>query len=648
MGKELGVDREASVMPHRAVKRFRELAKIAVDLAIWTLAGVAAFALRVPSRWGALAPLAGWYLLTGIPIQVSLIVTARLHRQYWRRTTVEDVYRLAIAVGAGSSVMFAIGLVWFLQGLPFPRTVPVIQGVLALLGMVGVRLWIRTREASRPGSGGVTLGESKRVLLVGAGEAGTHIGWEIRRRRSSGLHVIGFLDDNPAKARLSIAGTRVLGRIEDLPEVARQHRIDLVFITMPAAGGRVTRRVAELASAANVECRILPGITQVLSGDVTLAGVRPIEFEDLLRRPPFEHRVPVSYVRGRSILVTGAGGSIGSELVRQTALLEPDHLILFGHGEGALHKIDQELRVLVPELRTTVVIGDVRDRSKAEHVFRRFEPAIVFHAAAHKHLPYMEADPDEAILNNVGGTRNLAQASLMTGVDRFVNVSTDKAVRPSSILGATKSLAESVVRMAASRATGTQTFVSVRFGNVLGSSGSVVEGFQEQIRRGGPLTVTDPEMTRYFMTIPEASRLVIEAGGFEENGAVYVLNMGTPVRIVDLAKDMIHLAGFEDDGMDIIFTGRRPGEKLHESLFDDDERFAATSDPGILVARDQSVFDESTDIEIDRLIAAAERRDWPDMDRLLRRLLPRFRPDRPISDDVVNGQPLLSVIEELR
>ena len=630
------------------VERSRAITKIAIDVGIWSCAGLAAFLLRVPGRWTALAPLAGWYVLTGIPIKVALVVTAGLHRQVWRRTTVEDVYRLAIVVAAGSSAMFAIGLMWFARGLPFPRTVPIIEGALALLGLAGLRLWARTRETGRLGRRAkVAAGEPKRVLLVGAGEAGTHIGWEIRRRPTSGLQVMGFLDDDPAKARLSIAGTRVLGRIDELPEVVRQYRIDQVFITMPMADGRSTRRVAELARAANVQCRILPGITQVLSGDVTLDSVRPIQFEDLLRRTPFEARLPISYVRGRSILITGAGGSIGSELVRQTALLKPEHLVLFGHGESSLYKIDRELRVLAPDLRTTVVIGDVRDLAKTEYVLREFEPSIVFHAAAHKHVPFMEAHPDEAVLNNVEGTRNVARASLITGVERFVNVSTDKAVKPSSILGATKYLAELIVRMASEQAADGQAFVSVRFGNVLGSRGSVVEGFQEQIKRGGPLTVTHPEMTRYFMTIPEASRLVIEAGGFGHNGAVYVLNMGTPVRIVDLANDMIHLAGVENDGIDIVYTGRRPGEKLHESLFDDDEGFEATSDPGILVARDGLAFDEMTTVEIDRLVEAAVERDWSEMDRSLRALLPGFRFEGAIVDGTMSDRSVASLIEEL-
>ena len=622
--------------------------KVAIDLAVWTLAGIFAFQLRAPSRWIELAPVIGWYALASALLKFSLILKFQLPRQVWRHVTVEDVRRLALVVAMGSAAMFVVGLAWHEAGIPVPRTVPIIEGALALLGMAGVRISARMWEARKERVRAPALGGTlRRVLLVGAGDAGTHIGWEIRRRPASGLLAVGFLDDNPAKAQLSVAGTRVLGRIEDLPRMVRAHRIDEVFITMPSAGGRETRRIAELARSANIECRILPGITQVLSGSVTLAGVRPVQVEDLLRREPIELDLPASYITGRTILVTGAGGSIGSELVRQTALLDPAHIILFGHGETALHRIHQELIFSVPERRTTIVIGDVRDRVKIDYVMRKFQPSVVFHAAAHKHVPLMEGDPDEAVLNNVGGTRNLASAALQARVERFVNVSTDKAVRPNSMLGATKSLAEMVVRSIAGEAHVGQSFVSVRFGNVLGSRGSVVEEFQEQIKRGGPLRITDPEMSRYFMTIREASQLVIQAGGLGGNGAVYVLNMGTPVRIVDLARDMIHLAGLDDDEIQVVFTGRRPGEKLHEELFGDEEHLEATGYSGMSVAHHEPSVDEWARTNIDQLMSAAERRDWTDLDHYLGILLPGFRPVAAVPSIIPEGVLTLPALEEL-
>jgi FlaA1/EpsC-like NDP-sugar epimerase len=619
--------------------------KFASDLAVWTLAAVIAFQLRVPNRWIEFVHLIAWYALVGVLVKVPLIVGFGLYRQVWRRVTVEDLYRLALVVAIGSAVMFAAGLIRYEGGSPFPRTVPVIEGLIALLAMVGVRLGARFRKSrrGRPRHSAVR-DTARRVLLAGAGEAGTDVGWEIRRRPECGFTVVGFLDDDPRKAQLSIAGKKVLGRIEDLPRVVADHEIENVFITLPSAGGRITRQIVELARLADVECRILPGITQVLSGDTNLAGIRVVQVEDLLRRKPIELDLPVSYIKDRTVLVTGAGGSIGSELVRQAALFEPANVILFGHGENALHQLHQELQVSMPNLRATIVIGDVRDRAKIDYVMRKFEPSVVFHAAAHKHVPLMEEDPDEAVLNNVGGTRNLAEAALGWGVDRLVNVSTDKAVRPVSILGATKCLAELVVRMAAEQARLGQSFVSVRFGNVLGSRGSVVRVFEDQIRRGGPVTVTDPEMTRYFMTIPEASRLVIQAGAMGQNGAVCVLNMGTPVRIVDLARDMIRLAGADEDEIEVVFTSRRAGEKPHEELFADGEELRPTRSEHIVIASPGSPIAERTRVEVDRLIGAAEHRDWLELRRLLRALVPGFGSvqtpptagaDRPIASSQV-------------
>jgi len=619
--------------------------KFASDLALWTLAAVIAFQLRVPNRWIEFVHLIAWYALVGVLVKVPLIVGFGLYRQVWRRVMVEDICRVALVVAIGSAVMLAAGLILHEGGYPFPRTVPVIEGLTALLAMVGVRLGARFLESRRARPRHSTVRDTaRRVLLAGAGEAGSDVGWEIRRRPGCGFTLVGFLDDDPRKAQLSIAGKKVLGRIEDLPRVVADYEIENVFITLPSTGGRITRQIVELARLADVECRILPGITQVLSGDTNLAGIRIVQVEDLLRRKPIELDLPATYIKDRTVLVTGAGGSIGSELVRQAARCEPSHVILFGHGENALHQLDHELRVSTPNLRATLVIGDVRDRTKVDHVMRTFEPSVVFHTAAHKHVHLMESHPDEAVLNNVGGTRNLAEAAVQHGVDRFVNVSSDKAVRPSSTLGATKYLTELVIRMIAADAPPGKSFVSVRFGNVLGSRGSVVRTFEEQIRRGGPVTVTHPEMTRYFMTIPEASRLVIQAGAMGENGAMYVLNMGTPVRIVDLARDMIRLAGADEDEIEVVFTSRGAGEKLHEELFTDGEKLRPTRSEHIVVASPGSPIAEGTRVEVDRLIGAAERRDWLELKRLLWALVPGFGSvqtpptagaDRPIASSQV-------------
>jgi FlaA1/EpsC-like NDP-sugar epimerase len=612
--------------------RARLRVKIAADLAVWSVAGLVAFLFIALDGWNdASWTIVGVYTLIGLPIELGCILGFRLHRRTWRRFGFDDLPQLELAVITGTAVLFLLGLVaYYLFEVPLPRSAALIQGALALLAMGALRGAVRWRKERRwRRQMGPSSARAQRVLLVGAGDAGTRIAHEIRRSPRSGMQAVGFLDDNPAHAPLEIAGLRVLGRIDDLAEVVTDYEVEQVLITMPSAGGRATRRVVELARQVDVPCRILPGITQVLFGEVTLAGVRSVQVEDLLRREPVDLELASSYVRGRSVLVTGAGGSIGSELVRQVALLEPARVILFGHGENSLYDIGKELATTLPGLKAIPVIGDVRDRAKIDHVMYEYEPTVVFHAAAHKHVPMLEADPDEAVLNNVGGTKNLAEAALLAGVERFVNVSTDKAVRPVSVLGATKFLAERVVGKVAEDADAGQSFVSVRFGNVLGSRGSVVPMFQEQIRRGGPITVTDPEMTRYFMTIPEASRLVIQAGSLQENGALYVLDMGTPVRIVDLARDMIRLAGADEDDIEIVFTGRRAGEKLHEELFTDAEQLRATTVDQIVVARRGPGLDADAGQRIDDLLAAAEKRDWEVLQRCLGDLIPGFHPESP-------------------
>lgn len=605
-----------------------------MDLAVWTAAAVMAFALRVPNKWTDVSSLP-LYVLAGIPLKLGLIIGFGLHRQVWRHVTVEDVERIVAAVATGSLLMLLAGSVWQAQGADFPRTVPLIEGMLALLAMTGIRvltrLWAEGRwQQVAPDA----RGKPVRVLLVGAGSAGTLIGREIRRDPAARRKLVGFLDDDPAKAPLTIAGSHVLGAVEDLPSVAHDHMIDEVLITMPATAGKTTRRVVELARTAGVDCRILPGITQVLSGDAQLAGVRRVEVDDLLRREPVELELPSSYIVGHTVLVTGAGGSIGSELIREVGRLQPGKLVLFGHGENTLHAVQQELVTSLPELNFRVVVGDIRDRAKVAYVMAKYQPEVVFHAAAHKHVSMMEGDPDEAVLNNVAGTRNLAEAALIAGVKRFVNVSTDKAVHPASMLGVTKSIAERVVRTVAAGVGPDQVFASVRFGNVLGSRGSVVPIFQEQIRRGGPLTVTDRDAARYFMTIPEACRLVIQAGGLGENGATYILNMGTPVRIVDLARDMINLAGADDDEIQIVITGLQHGEKLHEELFSDEEKLDATTVEQILVARHEPSVDEDAHV-IDLLITAAERRDWEDIYRCTKTLVPGYVAGDPVGSGLV-------------
>jgi FlaA1/EpsC-like NDP-sugar epimerase len=588
---------------------------------VWTLVAPLAFLLRLTSPSDAVLVMLV-YTIVGVPLKGVLEHVFQLHRERWRSVTVVDLQALATAVAIGTAVLFAGGLVVHSLG-GFPRTIPLIEGVLAFVAMGGVRLARRllAEHSSVPNDAGRG---PKNVLLIGAGDAGTRVSRELRRHPRLGLRPMGFLDDDEGKAHLRVGGLPVLGRIEDLPRVVAGADVDEVLITIPSASGRQTRRIVELASSAGVRCRILPGVLEILNGDVDVSHIREVQVQDLLRREPIElDRASMSgYLTDQVVLVTGGGGSIGSEIVRQIAAFEPRKVLLLGRGENSLHAMAQELRRESPDLDFLTIVGSVCDAEKVDEIFATHRPEVVFHAAAHKHVPMMEFDRDEAVLNNVGGTRTLAQAALVSGVRRFVNISSDKAVNPVSMVGITKQIAEQAVRRVSQQADPDQAFVSVRFGNVLGSRGSVVPVFQEQVRLGGPITITDPEMKRYFMTIPEASQLVIQAGSLGENGAVYVLDMGTQVRIVDLARDLVRLSGSDEEDIDLVFTGLRPGEKLEEELFTAEEQVVATRYDQIMVTRPQPPITNDFWLTIDALLACAQKREWIGMDDLLGALLP--------------------------
>jgi FlaA1/EpsC-like NDP-sugar epimerase len=452
---------------------------------------------------------------------------------------------------------------------------------------------------------------------------------EMQRHPASALEPVAFLDDDKGRQRRRYLGLGVVGGIDVLPRAVKRLRVDEVLIAMPSADGNVVRRVVDLARSVDVRFRVLPGVYEILAGGVGLSQIRDLKVEDLLRREPIEMDTAevAEYLEGRVVLVTGAGGSIGSELVRQIAPFEPEQVILLGRGENPLFEFQQELATTRPELARRVVIGNVCDRAKMEDVFRRFRPDVVFHTAAHKHVPLMQLDPDEAVLNNIGGTMTLAETALAFDVERFVNISTDKAVSPVSMMGATKRIAEYVVQSISHRARSDQAFLSVRFGNVLGSRGSVVPLFQEQIRNGGPVTLTHPEMTRYLMTIPEASQLVVQAAAMAQNGSVHVLDMGEPVRMVDLANDLIQLSGYRPGkDIEIVYTGVRPGEKLHEELFAGSERAAPTKHEKILVARTPEPRDGELMALVAELLRAAAIRDDERMFAALTQILPGFQP----------------------
>ncbi|MCX6992983.1 MAG: nucleoside-diphosphate sugar epimerase/dehydratase, partial [Kiritimatiellaeota bacterium] len=482
---------------------------------------------------------------------------------------------------------------------------------------------------------------SKAVLIVGAGDAGAVIAREMLSSRHINIEPAGFVDDDPNKQKKSIHGIPVLGTRQDIPRLVKQYDVEEVVIAIPTAPGNVIREIRTLCEAAGVPSRTMPGMYEILSGQISVSQLRNVDIEDLLRREPIciNAQDVAKMLSGKRVLVTGAGGSIGSELCRQMACWSPGHLILLGHGENSIFLIEQELRRRWPKLSLGVVVADIRDLPRLTAIFEQTKPQVVFHAAAHKHVPMMEANCEDAISNNVGGTRTLVQLAERFGVERFVLISSDKAVNPTNVMGATKRVSEKIVQAVAQR-TG-RPYVAVRFGNVLGSRGSVVPTFREQIARGGPVTVTHPEVTRYFMTIPEAVQLVLQAAtlaGTECQTGVFVLDMGKPIKIVDLARDLIELSGKEvGRDIEIVFTGLRPGEKLFEELFRDGEDYRRTRHAKIFVANGEpsgaglpapggNVDEAGLNKLVDHLLQTAEKGQPQEIRRLLKEIVPNYRP----------------------
>ena len=564
--------------------------KLTLDIVLAAAASWGAFAMRLGLPIPALYRRSEvFYILLSLGLKIVVNLAFRLNKQSWRNIGVRDLTTIGRAVVTFALLMATLS---FLLGdyYRIPRSIPLIDALLLLTAWGGARLALRVFSEGRIRKLGV--GRNKRVLVVGAGDAGTMIVREMLRHPESGLVPVGFLDDDPGKRNATFLGYPVFGSVDQLGSVARSQGVDEILIAIPSVQGDAIRSILETARKAGVPARIIPGIWEVLSGKVSISSIRDVEVEDLLNRDPVRLDLDeiAGYITGRVVLVTGAGGSIGSEIVRQILPFDPRHIILLGRGENSLFQIEQELRNIHHVRNITTVVADVRNRERLRRIFETHSPKVVFHAAAHKHVPLMEENPEEAILNNVFGTRNLAELALEHTVEVFINISTDKAVNPTSVMGASKRVAEMIVRSAAEKALPGSAFVSVRFGNVLGSRGSVIPTFKEQIRRGGPVTVTHPEMTRYFMTIPEAAQLVLQAGGMKRNGSVFVLDMGQPVKIIDLASDLIRLSGFEPGtDIDIVFSGIRPGEKLFEELLTAEEGTEASRFKKIFVARNNGL-----------------------------------------------------------
>ncbi len=472
--------------------------------------------------------------------------------------------------------------------------------------------------------------KGKRTLIVGAGTTGKQVTKELFASTRLGMLPIGFVDDNKSKHGHMLCDLPVLGSLSDLRELISKHDVAELVIAMPSASGTVIRQVVRAALDSGISTLTVPSLPEIISQKGGGASLREVEIQDLLRRDPIETDMAsvAALATGETVLITGAGGSIGSELCRQLGRLAPTKLVVLGHGENSIFDIYHELRESFPDVKIVPVIADVRDRDRMMQVVTACRPHAVFHAAAHKHVPLMEDNVVEAVTNNVTGTRNTVDASLAADVQHFVLVSTDKAVRPTSVMGASKRVAEQIVQHAATKHD--RNFVSVRFGNVLGSRGSVVPMFMRQIRAGGPVTVTHPEMQRFFMTIPEAVQLILQAGALGRGGEVFVLDMGEPVKVVDLATDLIRLSGLEP-GQDIKiqFCGIRPGEKLYEEMFFSAEHVMPTVHPKVLRARN-GLLAEGTMRKIDALAKSALNGDGEEeIRKLLRELVPDFQPHGP-------------------
>ncbi len=572
------------------------LPQLAADLAIVVAAWFFAFRLRFDTDLPVYYErYVSWEVL-GLVAAIKLAIFALFgfYNRWWRYVSTRDMWGAARGVVAASLTTFLVFSFFDIHAADVPRTVWVIDGLLTLALVAGSRMLART-IIERPQSRSI-VARGREVIVVGAGDAAQLMLREMLRTPSLGYTPIGLIDDDPRKKNLRLHGIRVLGTTDELPHLLRDRRPDEVLIAIPSASGEQRARIVEMARAENVTVKTLPGLNELITGDRDLAvQIRPVQVEDLLGREPVEVDLEAiySYLAGKTVLVTGAGGSIGSELCRQIARAEPQRIVLVDQAESALYDIERELVDERHFAAGVPVLADVRDRNRMRQVFERYRPAVVFHAAAYKHVPLMEANPLESVRNNVLGTRVVADVAIEFGAERFVLVSTDKALNPHSVYGQSKTLCEWIVGSHGDRDDVPTRFVAVRFGNVLNSTGSVIPLFRRQIERGGPVTVTDAEMTRFFMTIPEAVALVIQAGAIGGRGRILVLDMGEPIRILDLAHNMIRLSGKEPEvDVQITFIGSRPGEKIHEELFAEGETWKPTTHAKI-VALDVSPVDRA-------------------------------------------------------
>lgn len=610
----------------------RKIALVAMDAILVNLALMAALWLRFD---GTIPPDHIWWgKVLVIPFIVVYLLSSSLFGLYgrlWRYASTDEGLAIIEAVSVGTVIN---AIITYLAGavthvLPLPRTIFPLLWILIMLFMASVRFGYRVmRDYSKTHTKSASQkDEVHPTLIVGAGDAAVAVLRELKGNPEAKMRPVVLVDDDITKQKHRLHGVPVAGKCEDIPRLVEQHHIKDIIIAMPSAPGQVIRGIVELCRGTPARLRTLPSIYELLDGKITVNRLREVRIEDLLGREPVTMDInSARYLNGKTVLVTGAGGSIGSELCRQIAQLKPRRLVLVGHGENSIHNIYMELSNRNRDLSIVQTICSVCDRASMEGVMAAHRPQVVFHVAAHKHVPLMEDNPGEALRNNVLGTWNAAWAARQTGAETFIMISTDKAVNPTSIMGATKRVAELVVQKVAK---GAETkFAVVRFGNVLGSRGSVVPLFKEQIARGGPVSVTHPAMTRYFMTIPEAAQLILQAGGLADSKKIFILDMGEPVRITELAETMIRLSGYEPGkDIEIVYTGVRPGEKLHEQLFTPEEKQETTINKRIFVTPMNGLRKVDTGLEelLKCLLQPGFYEDSrEEVERLLRLVLPDF------------------------
>ena len=561
------------------------------------------------------------YSVISTIVIIGIFVPFKLYNSLWEFAGVDELFHIVVAGAIVSILKFIVNSI---PGIPhFQVSYPVISGLL-LVGAIGLsRMAYRVartllRPSSQPGK--------VRTLLVGAGKAGAMALRELQTSERSLNDVVCIVDDDFTKRGSFLRNIKICGACSDIPAIVKQYKIDEIILAIPTATPEQRRRIVSICQQTRCRLKTLPGLFQLANGDISVQKIRSVDVLDLLGRDSVKVDLTeiAAYVKGKTVLVTGGGGSIGSELCRQIAKQDPKRLIIFDIYENKAYDIQQELVRSMPELTLDVIIGSVRDRPKVEELFSVYQPDLVFHAAAHKHVPLMESSPNEAIKNNVFGTYNVASAADRFGAERFVLISTDKAVNPTNIMGASKRICEMIVQSMSTRSA--TKFVAVRFGNVLGSNGSVIPLFKKQIADGGPVTVTHRDVIRYFMTIPEAVSLVLQAAAFASRGEIFVLDMGEPVRIDDLARNMIRLSGFEPDvDIKIVYTGLRPGEKLYEEMLMKEEGLRTTQNELIHIGKPLDIDAVAFDAQLKSLYAACKNNS-PRICTLVAEIVPTYHP----------------------